>query len=66
MNLQIGEYAFTDHATVVAEREKNPRPWICPSNCQHLISFPSVLKALHHSSVFITVDLPVFVSALWW
>lgn len=40
---------------------------ICPyRHRRHLISFPRVLKALHHSSVFITVDLPVCLSGLWW
>lgn len=48
------------------EKNVKARPGICPSRCQHLISFPSVLKALHLSSVFITVDLPVGCSSICW
>lgn len=59
------ECASTDHVILDVRKHLNARPGICPSSCQHLISFPYVLKALHHSSVFITVDLPVCVSGIW-
>lgn len=52
-------HAFTHHVIEDVRKHLNARPGICPSPCQHLISFPSVLKTLHHSSVFITVGLPV-------
>lgn len=61
------EHAFTEHVIVDVRKHLKARPGICPSHCQHLISFPSVLKALHLSSVFITVDLPVRCSSIcWW
>lgn len=61
------EHAFTEHVIVDVRKNLKARPGICPSRCQHLISFPSVLKALHLSSVFITVDLPVGYSSIcWW
>lgn len=59
--------AFTDHVIADVRKHLKARAGICPSHCQHLISFfPSVLKALHHSSVFITVVLPVSLDGICW
>lgn len=59
--------AFTDHVIADVRKHLKARAGICPSHCQHPISFfPSVPKALRHSSVFITVVLPVSLDGICW